>query len=117
MLCFPGFEGFANFSNLFGIISFAWESVDHARFCFSGDGVFGFHQGSPNDGRRLVYHFYFCGLGGVRLVLRRGRGCWELMSIVVCWPSWPSNHPAVLSVLKFPSAIGLEGFCVLLNAL
>ncbi len=63
MLCYPGFEGFANFSNLFGIISFAWESVDHARFCFSGDGVFAFHQGSLKDGRGLVCHFHFCGLG------------------------------------------------------
>ncbi len=40
---------------MFGIASFAWELVDHARLCFRGDGVFG--QGSSEGGRRFVCQF------------------------------------------------------------
>ncbi len=54
MLCYPSFEGFANFYNIVGITPFPWELVDHARLCSLGDNVFGFHQGSSVGGRRLV---------------------------------------------------------------
>ncbi len=52
------FKGFTSYSNLFGIASFAWELVDHARFCIPENGVFGFHQGSSEGGGRFVCHFY-----------------------------------------------------------
>ncbi len=52
-----GFKCFTRFSNIFGIASFARELVDHARLRFQGDGVFGFHQGSSEAGRRFVCHF------------------------------------------------------------
>ncbi len=56
MLRHPGFEGLTCFSKAFGIKSFAYKLEDHARLCILGDGVFGFHQGSSEGGRRPVCH-------------------------------------------------------------
>ncbi len=57
VLCNSGLYCFTSFSNIFGNASFAWELVDHARLCIQGNGVFGFHQGSPEGGRKFVCHF------------------------------------------------------------
>ncbi len=53
------FLGFTSFSNIFGITSFAWALVNHARLYIQGDGVFGFHQGRFEGGRGFVCYFDF----------------------------------------------------------
>ncbi len=51
------FGGLKSFSNIVGITSSAWASVDHTRLCVLGNGVVRFRRGWSEGGHRLVYHF------------------------------------------------------------